>query len=495
LPTPVLPNEAARLAALRRYAILDTPPDEAFDRVARLAASLFNAPIALISFLDSERAWFKSHVGTDIAEIPRDITLCNRTVLSDEINLVPNALEDPVFATNPLVIGEIGVRFYAGAPLITRDGHRIGVLCVVDTKPRTEFGSEDQARLATLARLVMNELELKRELAVRAAVERDLALANELMSAIAEARGVKAAMEAALRIIREAVDASSARCWLLEGRRTSCHLLAAQDYDGPKTAEQVAMGRPTVLSLANSVVGEVLSTRKQKIVSDLTSLDLDRYPLVRQPIRWGYQSLICIPVEQDGRMFAMNFMFRHRIDDIEAVAERIEALVGKTRPILGRKIAEEQITLPESVVLNANDGVMVTQAEPGAAQGEPRIIYANPAFTRLTGYSSNELRGRSPELLWSAAHGGAGPIEQWHRALSQGRRLSSRWSIDVGMVSIFGWTSASCRSAARSAVPCGASPRCATRPSAADSRRRWSSARGRSGCCSSPIPSPCGCAI
>jgi PAS domain S-box-containing protein len=176
----VLPEEASRLAALRRYAILDSPPDEAFDRVARLAASLFRAPIALICFLDAERAWFKSHIGVDIAEIPRDITLRARTVLSDEITLVPDALEDPTFAGNPLV-GELGVRFYAGAPLITRDGHRIGVLCVVDRKPRSEFSAEDQSRLATLARLVMNELELKRELAVRASVERDLALANEAL--------------------------------------------------------------------------------------------------------------------------------------------------------------------------------------------------------------------------------------------------------------------------------------------------------------------------
>jgi PAS domain S-box-containing protein len=311
------------------------------------------------------------------------------------------------------------VRFYAGAPLITRDGHRIGALCVVDTKPRTEFGPEDHVRLATLARLVMNELELKRELAVRAAVERDLALANELMSAIAAVSGVKAGMEAALRIIREAVDASSARCWLLEARGTTCRLLAAQNHDGPTAPEQVAIG-PSAHKLSNSVVGEVLTARKRKIVADLAALDLERYPLISESIRQGFRSLICIPVEQDGQMFAMNFMFRHDLDDIEAVAERIEALVRKTGPILGRKIAEEQIALLESVVLNANDGVMVTQAEPGAAQGEPRIIYTNPAFTRLTGYSSDELRGRSPELLWSAARGGAGPVEQLDRALSQG---------------------------------------------------------------------------
>ena len=414
-----MPDEAARLAALRRYAIFDTPPDEAFDRVARLAASLFRAPIALISFLDADRAWFKARIGVEIPEIPRDLTLCTRTVLSDDITLVPNALDDPTFADNPLVVGELGVRFYAGAPLITRDGHRIGALCVVDTKPRTEFGPEDHVRLATLARLVMNELELKRELAVRAAVERDLALANELMSAIAAVSGVKAGMEAALRIIREAVDASSARCWLLEARGTTCRLLAAQNHDGPTAPEQVAIG-PSAHKLSNSVVGEVLTARKRKIVADLAALDLERYPLISESIRQGFRSLICIPVEQDGQMFAMNFMFRHDLDDIEAVAERIEALVRKTGPILGRKIAEEQIALLESVVLNANDGVMVTQAEPGAAQGEPRIIYTNPAFTRLTGYSSDELRGRSPELLWSAARGGAGPVEQLDRALSQG---------------------------------------------------------------------------
>jgi PAS domain S-box-containing protein len=166
-----------------------------------------------------------------------------------------------------------------------------------------------------------------------------------------------------------------------------------------------------------------------------------------QPIRLGYRSLVCIPVEQDGRIFAMNFMFRHYLDDIEAVAERIEALVRKTRPILGRKIAEEQITLLESVVLNANDGVMVTQADPGAAQGEPRIIYANPAMTRLTGYSSDELRGRSPDLLWGA-HDGVNPVEQLDRALSHGtpaelemvhkRRDGADLWVDISVVPIRG---------------------------------------------------------
>ena len=398
---------------------MDTPPDEAFDRVARLAASLFNVPIALISFLDSERAWFKSHIGTEIAEIPRDITLCNRTVLSDEINLVPNALEDPIFAANPLVIGEIGVRFYAGAPLITRDGHRIGVLCVVDRKPRREFGPEDHDRLATLARLVVNELELKRELAMRAAVEHDLALANELMTAVAEATGVKAAMEATLGIVRKAVGATSATCWQLEARSESRRPLAAQTDGEPYWPGPDSLG-PSAYRLSNSVVGEVLTTRNRKVVRDLAALDIERYPLISVSIRRGHRCLICIPIEQDGQVFAMNFMFRQPPNDVDVVADRIEALVGKMRPILRRKIAEEQISLLESVVLNANDGVMITQIDTGTAAAKPRIIYVNPAFTRLTGYPADELRERAPDPLWGAPGGGLGAVERLDRALRDG---------------------------------------------------------------------------
>jgi PAS domain S-box-containing protein len=493
VPVQVAPDEAGRLAALRRYAILDTPPDEAFDRVTRLAASLFHAPIALISFLDAERVWFKSRVGVDVAEMPRDITLCARTVLSDEINLVPNALENPIFSSNPLVVGKLGVRFYAGAPLITRDGYRIGALCVVDRRPRDEFGSEDQSRLATLARLVMNELELKRELAARAAVERDLALANELMSAIAEASGVKAAMEAALRIIREAVGAGSGRAWLLDARGASCQLLAAQDHDGPKTSEQVNRGRPAVLGPTNSLVGEVLTSRKRKIVPDLAALDPRRYPLIADAIRFGYRCAICIPVEQDGRAFAINFLFRDSLDDAEAVAERIETLVRKTRPILRRSISEERITLLESVVLNANDGVMITQVEPGRVPASPRIIYVNPAFDRLSGYLPDELRGRAPDLLWGETSGSSA-IEGLRRALADGTpgefEMAQRRKDGVEF-----WVDVSVgRSPTRPVVSCGASPSCAMRRSVATSKRPWSSARRCSGCCSRPTPSRCGCA-
>jgi PAS domain S-box-containing protein len=421
LPFPVPADETERLAALRRYAILDTPPEEAFDRVTRLAASLFRAPIALISLLDAERVWFKSRVGIAVSEIPRDVTLCAHTVLSDDITVVPDTRADPVFASNLVVTGELGIRFYAGAPLITRDGYRIGALCVVDRVPRHEFNAEDQSRLATLARLVMNELDLRHELSVRAAVERDLALANELVSAIAEAPSVKDAMEAALRIIRDVVGAASARAWALGARGSTCQLIAAYDQQGPRTPEEINRGRRSPLSLTNSMVGEVLTRRERRIVEDIAAVDTERYPLTPGAIALGYVCSICVPVEQDGRVFAINFMFRQKLAGMEALADRIEALVRTMRPILGRKLAEERITLLESVVTNANDGVMVIESDDqlvGTPESQ-RVLYLNPAFTRMTGYALADLRGQTPSALWATGRDSTG-AEALQRVLVEG---------------------------------------------------------------------------
>jgi len=152
-------DERRRLAALDRIAILDTAPEEAFDRIARLAAFSFRAPIALVSFVDRRRQWFKARVGLDMAETPREAAFCAHTILADEVCLVPDASADARFADNPFVLGAPGVRFYAGAPLTTSDGFRLGTLCVIDRKPRDDFGPEDARRLADLAALATSELE------------------------------------------------------------------------------------------------------------------------------------------------------------------------------------------------------------------------------------------------------------------------------------------------------------------------------------------------
>lgn len=161
LTTPIPANETERLAALHRYKILDTPPEAAFDRITALAARLFQMPTALISLVDESRAWFKSRYGFDWQEMPHDATLCSFALLDDDVFIVPDAQQDDRFACNPFVQDEPGVRFYAGAPLLSHDGFNLGTLCVVDTQPRDPLSAEQQATLVDLAAMVVDELELR----------------------------------------------------------------------------------------------------------------------------------------------------------------------------------------------------------------------------------------------------------------------------------------------------------------------------------------------
>ncbi|RPH43510.1 MAG: GAF domain-containing protein [Burkholderiales bacterium] len=158
---PIPENEAERLEALRELLILDTPPEERFDRVIQFAAEEFDAPIAVLSLVDAERNWFKSFVGLDVCEVPRDVAFCSHAILQPEVLVVEDATLDPRFADNPLVTGGPGLRFYAGAPLQSH-GQRIGTLCVLDVVPR-RFDATDIAILRSLRTLVQDELERRTE--------------------------------------------------------------------------------------------------------------------------------------------------------------------------------------------------------------------------------------------------------------------------------------------------------------------------------------------
>ncbi|MGH6948730.1 MAG: ATP-binding protein [Kiloniellales bacterium] len=152
--------ERHRLAVLRKYEILDTPPEEAFDRITRLAAHLLRVPVALISMVDEDRQWNKSHYGLDVESLPRPISFCTHAVASERTLIVPDATRDAQFADNPFVTGEPGVRFYAGVPLRVREGATLGTLCVVDFEAR-DITPAERALLEDLADLVVEALELR----------------------------------------------------------------------------------------------------------------------------------------------------------------------------------------------------------------------------------------------------------------------------------------------------------------------------------------------
>jgi len=153
-------DEGKRLAAVRRYDILDSPPDGAFDRVCALAARVLDVPIATVSIVDEDRIWFKARAGLTAAQLPREPGLCASAILQDEPYVVSDALTDPRTVRHSLITGEPGVRFYAAAPIVTADGCRLGTVNVIDTKPRETTAQETQT-LSDLAAIVLDELELR----------------------------------------------------------------------------------------------------------------------------------------------------------------------------------------------------------------------------------------------------------------------------------------------------------------------------------------------
>ncbi|WP_107668528.1 GAF domain-containing protein [Cyanothece sp. BG0011] len=154
-------QESERLEALKQYNILDTPSEQAYDDITRLAAFICDVPIALITFVDEKRQWFKAKVGLNVAQTPRDVSFCSQCILSQEMMVVKDTFLDERFKDNPLVIVDPYIRFYAGVPLLTPNDQPLGTLCVIDRQPRELSESQTNA-LNALARQVMMQLELRR---------------------------------------------------------------------------------------------------------------------------------------------------------------------------------------------------------------------------------------------------------------------------------------------------------------------------------------------
>jgi PAS domain S-box-containing protein len=286
LPVPC--DEAARIAALRECGILDTAAEESFDDIVRLAAYICGTPIALVSLVDTSRLWFKAKVGFPLSELPRESTFCTQAILKPEPFIIEDASADKRFAKNPYVVSDPHVRFYAAVPLVTPDGHALGVLCVIDHQPRT-LDDEQHEALQVLARQTMTQLQLRRNSNSLAELNR------KLDSEIAERKRAEREREELLareQEVREAAEANERRYRFL----------------AESIPQQVWTARPDgALDYVNQRTVEYFSRTRDEIVGDSWQQVIHPDDLPACLERWE-QSL------KSGEIYEVEFRLRRGAD-------------------------------------------------------------------------------------------------------------------------------------------------------------------------------------
>jgi PAS domain S-box-containing protein len=414
---PIPANEAERLAALRRYRILYGVREEIFDRIAEMARAMVGGGTGLVAFVDEDRVWYKS--GGSRGQLPRGASYTAYTVLSDDVLVIQNAKNQTRY---PIQDTGSTVAFYAGTPLTTRDGFRIGALCVTDRRPHDDLTAEQRESLRTLAQLAMNEIDLRRELAARNEAERDLELMNQLMLAIAEAPRAQDALDTSVRLISVAVGAVHGAVFEVVPHRPAIQMIGAYGAT-PLWRDEIARVKRATIEVDSSLTGVAL-IENRPIVSDVREA-AKRFPQLGAKVARGSQTAITIPLAQGGRRFALHFFFEDRPADPDKLAQRIVELAHKVRPALVRRLSEERIAWLQSMVLNADDAAILMMPDNVKDPSSPlRVVYVNPAMTRMTGFSAEEVVGQLPKMLCHNSDELA-PLEKLERGVPYRREL--RW--------------------------------------------------------------------
>ena len=336
-------DEQARLAALKALRVLDTPPEPRFDRLTRLAASLFDVPTALISLIDEERQWFKARHGMELCETRREDAFCNRAIQlpARGVMVVPDATKDPRFVDNPYVTAPEGVRFYAGAVLSTATGHNLGTLCLIDSVPR-DFGEADRARLRELADLVTEQIELTAE---------------------------RLAAEEKRRLLELAETVSHVGHWRWR--------LGVDELDWSDEVYRI-YGLATGSRVTREALGDFYGPDERAA----------RDAFIRRVLRDGSEEELETSIRRpDGQIRRVVLSaLRQTADD-----GRVEALFGVVQDITDRHTTVERLRRSEAryrLLADHMDDV-VTRLRP-----DGRSSYISPAVVSLLGYRPEEMAGR-----------------------------------------------------------------------------------------------------
>ncbi len=399
---PIPPNEAARLEALRAYGVLDTAPESAFDDVARLAAEIFDAPIALVSLVDECRQWFKSRIGIDATETPRDIAFCAHAVVTpEEVLVVPNALDDPRFAENPLVTEDPSIRFYAGAPLVTPEGFGIGTLCVIDREPR-QLDERQIHVLRTLARQIVTTLELGRHvvslgqsLEERERSNRLHAIHFEVTRALASAESLDGAFGQLLELTRGEYGWEVAGLWLEDEAGNALRCAGTWHTSAIDASEFADACRTTAVRAGEGLLGRVWTSGEPVVVADVRQ-DPDS-ARSRATGRTELRGVSAFPIRTGDRVVGVvEFLGRNlRLPDEELLAmmsdvgDRVSLLIARARAEAA--VVESNLTL--RTLIDASPLAIV------AFTFEGRITMWNPAAERIFGWSREEALERAPTSI------------------------------------------------------------------------------------------------
>lgn len=381
IKAPLPENEAQRLKALRSLELLDTEAESEFDELTALAAHICNVPVALVSLVDESRQWFKSRVGLEVDETSRDVAFCAHSILKpDEIMEIPDAHLDQRFADNPLVTEDPKIRFYAGAPLTTSNGHTLGTLCVIDYNPRTLTAAQKSA-LEMLRLLVIRQIELRHSYKVLKNSQGMLSDKNNQLEIEVEETAISLEQEVGLRVESE----------ILSRRILDMALDAVISVDqtgqviywNPRA--EFIFGYSAPFAQGKSLLELVVEPREHGVIQERLNQFLDSGVKSIKADRFEMMA-----VRVDGQRIPIEVA----VIALKRYGEYV--FTGFVRDLTERDKYLEELRV-SAITFNSQEGIII-------ADGETNILRVNKAFVEITGYSAEEVVGTSPQLLHSDQH-------------------------------------------------------------------------------------------
>ena len=358
-------TELLRIQALESLQILDTAPEELFDRLTRFAANICNTPIAAITLIDEKRQWFKSMYGLDISETAREISFCTYTIRGKEPFIVSDAERHPDFVHNPLVTGPTHLRFYAGVPLVTENGFALGALAVMDHVPRM-LNDVQLETLKLLAEQVVVHIGLRHQ-------------RNKLSELSEELDRMNTKLRSQAEHLTEAQEIADIGSWelTLEPEQLFC---SKQVY---------------------RIFGIAPPREQESLASFMKSVHAEDRPTVKAAIEESLQKRTPLNVQHRIVRPGGEVRHVHQRGQFRLNGRRKVVLAGTVQDITEQYRSQEELRLLHACVARIQDIVMITEASPIREPG-PRIVFVNQAFEKITGYRTNEVQGRSPRFLQGA---------------------------------------------------------------------------------------------